>query len=131
MLTKGVFFLQYTYEQKEMLKKTWTRKIEKRELKEKAMKAEAIDKAKEIADYLKTRYGVKNIYLFGSLAWRKKFSCHSDIDLYIESFPKEICYWEAVAKSEEIAAPYPVTIIMAETANPEMKEKIEREGLLL
>lgn len=123
--------MQYTHEQKEMLKKTWAGKIENRELKEIAMKAEAISKAKEVADYLKTRYGVKKIYLFGSLAWRKKFTCHSDIDLYIDNFPKEKCYWEAVAKSEEIAAPYPVTIIMAETANPEMKEKIEREGLLL
>ncbi len=123
--------MQYTQEQKKMLKKTWARKIEKRELKEKAMKAEAISKAREIADYLKTKYGVKKIYLFGSLAWRKKFTCHSDIDLYIESFPKEKCYWEAVAKSEEIAAPYPVTIVMAENANPEMKHKIERKGLLL
>jgi uncharacterized protein len=123
--------LQYTQEQKKMLKKTWARKIEKRALKEKAMKAEAIGKAREIADFLKDRYGVKNIYLFGSLAWRNKFTCHSDIDLYIESFPKEKCYWEAVAKSEEIAAPYPVTIVIADTANPVMKQKIESEGLLL
>lgn len=123
--------MQYTQEQKEMLKKAWAGKIKNRELKEQAMKAEAISKAKEIADYLKTKYDVKNIYLFGSLAWRKKFTCHSDIDLYIESFPKEKCYWEAVAKSEEIAAPYPVTIVMAENANPGMKDKIVREGLLL
>jgi uncharacterized protein len=123
--------LQYTQEQKQMLKNTWARKIEKRALNEKAMKAEAIGKAREIADFLKASYDINKIYLFGSLAWRNKFSCHSDIDLYIENFPKEKCYWEAVAKSEEIAAPYPVTIVIADTANPVMKQKIESEGLLL
>ncbi len=72
-----------------------------------------------------------NVYLFGSLAWRKRFTPHSDIDLYIDSFPKDKDYWEALVKSEEIAMPFPVTIVLAENARPEIKQKIEEEGILL
>ncbi len=123
--------MEYTQEQAEILKKTLIRKAEKRKLAEQEMKAEAIKKAKDIALLLKTSYDVGKVYLFGSLVWRKSFTPHSDIDLYVESFPKEKSYWEAVAKSEYIAIPYPVTIVLAETAHPRMKQKIEKEGILL
>ncbi len=123
--------MQYTQEQKDLMKKSWARKIETKKLEEQQMRAEAIEKAKKIASFLKTNYDVGYIYLFGSLAWRKKFTAHSDIDLYIDSFPQDKSYWDAVAKSEEIAMPFPITIVLAETANPEMKQKIEEEGILL
>ncbi len=123
--------MQYTQEQKELLKKTLARKVEKRKLDEQKMRSEAIRKAEDVASLLKTTYNVERVYLFGSLAWRKKFTAHSDIDLYIDSFPQDKSYWEAVAKSEEIAMPFPVTIVLAETAKPEMKQKIEEEGILL
>jgi len=95
------------------------------------MKAEAIKKANKIALFLKNSYDVEKVYLFGSLVWRNKFTPHSDIDLYVENFPKERSYWEALAKSERIAIPYPVTIVLAETAHPKMKQKVEKEGMLL
>ncbi len=100
--------MQYTKEQKELMKKTLARKVEKRKLDEQKMKDEAINKAEKIASFLKTSYGARNVYLFGSLAWRNRFTSHSDIDTYVDGFPKEKDYWEAVAKSEEIAMPFPV-----------------------
>ncbi len=123
--------MQYTQEQKELMKKTLVRKVEKRKLDEQKMRDEAISKAEKIAFFLKTSYDVRNVYLFGSLAWRNKFTSHSDIDIYIDGFPKDKDYWEAFVKSEEIAMPFPVTIVLAETANSEMKQKIEEEGILL
>lgn len=123
--------MQYTQEQKDLIKKSWARKVETKKLDEQKMRAEAISKAKEIAFFLKTKYEVEKVYLFGSLAWRKRFTSYSDIDLYLDSFPREKSYWEAVAASEEIAMPYPVTIVLAETAKPELKQKIEEEGILL
>lgn len=123
--------MEYTQEQKKLIQKSWSRKVEKKNLAEQKMRAEAISKAEEIAFFLKTKYEVEKVYLFGSLAWRKRFTSHSDIDLYVDSFPKDKSYWEAVAASEEIAMPYPVTIVLAETAKPEMKQKILKEGILL
>lgn len=123
--------MQYTREQKEMLKKGWAERLNERKDREVAMRAEATAKAKEIAFFLKTQYGLSKIYLFGSLAWRKKFSIHSDIDIYLEDFPEDKCYWEALARSEEIATPYPVSIILAETASPGLRLKVKNEGLLL
>ena len=123
--------MEYTQEQAEILKKTLNRKVEKRKLAEQEMKAEALEKAKEIALFLKTNYDVEKVYLFGSLAWRKKFTHHSDIDIYVKYFPKDKSYWEALAKSEIIAIPYPITIVLEETAHTRMKQKIEEEGILL
>lgn len=123
--------MQYTKEQKELIKKTLARKVEKRKLDEQKMRDEAMRKSEKIASFLKNSYSVKNVYLFGSLAWRNKFTTHSDIDIYVDGFPKDKDYWEALAKSEEIAMPFPVTIVLAETAKPELKQKIEEEGLLL
>lgn len=123
--------MQYTREQKELMKKTLAKKVEKKKLDEQKMRDEAISKAEKIATFLKTSYNVKNVYLFGSLVWRNRFTAHSDIDIYLVGFPKDRDYWEALAKSEEIAMPFPVTIVMEENASPEMKQKIEEEGLLL
>ena len=123
--------MQYTRGQKELMKKTLARKVEKRKLDEQRMRDEAISKAEDIAAFLKTSYGVRNVYLFGSLAWRNRFTAHSDIDIYVDGFPKEKDYWKALAKSEEIAMPFPVTIVLAENAKPELKQKVEKEGLLL
>ncbi len=123
--------MDYTQEQVEVIKRTWAKKTEKKKKEEQEKRTEAIRKAREVALFLKKSYEVEEVYLFGSLAWRKRFTPHSDIDLYIKSFPKDKSYWEALAKSERIATPFPVSLVLAETARPKMREKIEKEGIML
>jgi len=123
--------MEYTQEQAEMVKCAWKKKIAKKKDAEKKRKAEALQKAGEVAMFLKSYNGVGKIYLFGSLAWRERFTTHSDIDLYIEKFPEDKSYWEALAKAEEIAIPFPVSIVLAENTHTEMRAKIEKEGIEL
>ncbi len=131
MRRQGVAYLQYTQEQAEMVKCAWKKKIAKRKEAEEKRRAEALQKAGEIAIFLKSSYEVGKIYLFGSLAWRERFTAHSDIDLYLENFPDDKSFWEALAKAEEIAIPFPVSIVLAENAHPGMRAKIEKEGIEL
>ncbi len=62
VLNRRVLTLQYTQEQKDSMKKSWARKIEIKKLEEQKMRAEAIEKAKKIASFLKTNYDVGYIY---------------------------------------------------------------------
>lgn len=120
-----------TTKQVEMLRSFWRKKKERKKESEYEKRSEALDKAKQVADYLKKRYCVKEVYLIGSLAWRTKFTVHSDLDLYVKGFPKDKSFWSALAESERIAAPYPVSIVLDESASKSLKEKAERDGVTL
>jgi predicted nucleotidyltransferase len=48
----------------------------------------ALSLAKEIADFLKEKYGASRILLFGSRA-TGKFTSESDIDIYFEGVPAD------------------------------------------
>jgi len=115
----------------EILRNSWRKKQDRKHNREYEKRTEARHKAKEVADYLKNSYSVKEVYLFGSLAWRGKFTDHSDIDIYVKGFPKDKSFWTALADSERIAAPYPLSIVLDESANQSLKDKVERRGIKL
>ena len=131
---QGVFalvFSQSHHEQIEAMKKNWEERIKRKELEEQKAKAEALKKAAEISLFLKEKYGADKIILFGSLAWRTKFSSHSDIDLCVVGFPEKVSYWEALAEAEKMAAPFPLNLVLKENINPRLAAKIEKEGVIL
>jgi len=113
----------------EVLRNSWRKKKERKHKREYEKRTEARNKAKEVADYLKGSYRVKEVYLFGSLAWRSKFTDHSDIDIYVKGFPKDKSFWSALAESERIAAPYPLSIVLDESATQSLKDKVETGGI--
>ncbi len=123
--------MEYTREQFEVLSKTFEKKAEKNKLNAEKRKADALNKASQIADLLKKEFGVKNVYLFGSLAWRDKFTVHSDIDIYLADFPAKYSYWDALVRAENIADPYPLNLILAENASMSLKLKVEKRGIIL
>jgi len=120
---------EHTTKEVEILRNSWRKKKEKKHEREYEKRTEAYNKAKKIADYLKNSYSVKDVYLFGSLAWRSKFTDHSDIDIYVKGFPKAKSFWTALAESERIAAPYPLSIVLDESATQSLKDKVERRGV--
>lgn len=85
-------------------------------------------KAKDVAKMLKEKYGVKQVYLYGSLAWGG-FAEGSDIDLFAVGF--EGNYWEMYNRAERIAFPFEVSIVCEEDALPSLKEEVLKRGLLL
>jgi len=82
----------------------------------------------ELATALKTRYGVKRVILFGSLAHDAWFMDDSDVDLAIQGLSAED-YLKAWGLAEEIIGDRPVDLVEIETATESLKKAIERYGV--
>lgn len=113
------------------IKKTWKERELRKNEEEKKRREDAWKCAEKAAALLKEKYGVKKVCLFGSLVWGKHYTVHSDIDLYVEGFPAEADYWEALGQAEHAAAPFPLSMVLEENALPGLKEKARKEGVPL
>lgn len=88
-------------------------------------RAEQLELARLAANYLRAR-GVR---LFGSLARGQAPGVHSDFDFAVEGLP-----WEAFLGSLGTLLqilPLPVDLVELESAPPELRERILKEGILL
>ena len=113
------------------LKKAWkARELLKRDKEAKRREA-AWQSATKAAALLKENYSVKKVYLFGSLVWGKHYTAYSDIDLYVEGFPSEADYFEALGQAEYLAAPFPLNLVLEEKAPPGLKYKACKDGVRL
>ncbi len=81
-----------------------------------------------MADHLKKKWGVKKVYLYGSLAWGT-FHERSDIDIMAVGFTGN--YWRMLVEVEEIAMPFECTVVCEEDAFPSLREKVRAEGVKL
>lgn len=88
----------------------------------------AVKKAVEIAGLLKSKYGVEQVYLYGSLAWGG-FTLDSDIDLFLVGAVKD--YWQALCEAEKIAAPIKVSLACERDCFDSLKIKVFDKGVLL
>ncbi len=104
------------------------RLIELDEQEKKSYYQQAQQKAKDVAGMLTQDYGVKQVYLYGSLVWGG-FDWDSDIDLYLVGF--EGNYWEAYCKAEAITSPIEVSLACEEDCVDSLKVKVLAEGELL
>ena len=82
---------------------------------------------RKAADLLKSRFGVRRVILFGSLARTESFYAESDVDLAVEGL-NEADYWEAWRMVEEIIRDRPVDLVDVETASPSVLKAIQRHG---
>lgn len=92
------------------------------------LKERAWVKAKAVADHLKAKYGVKKVYLYGSLI-SGAFHGRSDIDILAVGFTGD--YWRMLVEVEEIAIPFDCTVVCEEDAFPSLREKVRTEGVKL
>ena len=83
---------------------------------------------RKAADLLKSRFGVRRVILFGSLARTEPFYAKSDVDLAVEGLNGDD-YWEAWRMVEEIIADRPVDLVDVETATPSVLKAIQRYGI--
>ncbi|MBT9172716.1 MAG: hypothetical protein DDT21_01102 [Syntrophomonadaceae bacterium] len=113
------------------MKATWEKREIRKQEQEKTRREYAWKCARKAAALLKEKYGIKNLWLFGSLVSGKHFTIHSDIDLYVESFPVKVDFWEALSQTEYAAAPFPINLITEADAPPGLKDKIREEGVPL
>ena len=102
--------------------------LKEKAYREKQFRTRALEKAQAVANWLKSKYNVKEVYLYGSLAWGK-FTPQSDIDLLIVGFSNHAHFWEMQVKAEEMALPFPVSIVCAEDAVESLRKRVFREGM--
>ncbi|MBM3242168.1 DNA polymerase [Candidatus Poribacteria bacterium] len=89
-----------------------------------------LERIRESAAILKTRFGVRHVVLFGSLAHTAWFTSDSDVDLAVEGLEGN-AYWQAWRLLEELIADRPVDLVELETAGESLQQAIRRYGVEL
>ncbi len=89
-----------------------------------------LERVRAAAHILKTRFGVRRVVLFGSLAHAAWFAEDSDVDLAVEGLAGKD-YWEAWRTVEEIVGDRPVDLIDIETSSESLRQAVERHGVEL
>jgi predicted nucleotidyltransferase len=82
----------------------------------------------KVAEMIKTKYRVKDIFLYGSLAWGG-FTEHSDLDLFLVGFQGK--YWDMLLEAERLSRPFVVSIVCEEDASSSLKKEVLRKGIPL
>lgn len=89
-----------------------------------------LGRIREAAAVLKSRFGVRRVVLFGSLAHAAWFMPDSDVDLAVEGLVGQ-AYWQAWRLLEEVIGDHPVDLIEIETAGESLRRAIQRYGVEL
>ena len=77
---------------------------------------------------LKSRFAVRRVVVFGSLAHAAWLIPDSDVDLAVEGLaPKD--YWQAWRMVEKIIGDRPVDLVEIEAAGASLRQAIERDGI--
>lgn len=87
-----------------------------------------LQRVREAAAAIKTRFGADRVVLFGSLAHAAWFVPNSDVDLAVEGL-KSDDYWPAWRLVEEIIGDHAVDLIEIEMAGESLKQAIDRYGV--
>lgn len=89
-----------------------------------------LGRARKIAAILKSQFGVRRVFLFGSLTLEPWKGVISDIDLAVEGLAPDL-YWEAWRVAEEEMVDYPVDLIEIESASESLQQAIDKYGIEL
>jgi predicted nucleotidyltransferase len=97
---------------------------------EKRERDRLLGRARELANILKSQFGVRKVVLFGSLARMSWFSPDSDVDLAVEGLETRK-YWQAWKLAEDIIADRQVDFVEIESVSASLKRAIDRYGVEL
>ncbi len=90
---------------------------------------EGLEIARKCANFLKQKYGVTKVVLFGSLLNHEDMNPHSDIDLAVWDLPEQD-YFKAVGFLIELANSFSIDLVEVQNVRPYILEAIQ-EGLEL
>lgn len=97
---------------------------------ERQEREQLLERVREAAAQLKTRFGVRQVILFGSLADPDWFVADSDVDLAVAGL-QATDFWQAWRLVEEIIGNSPVDLIEVEGATESLRQAVERYGIEL
>ena len=80
--------------------------------------------------HLVSRYGVRRIWLFGSLE-EGGFHERSDIDIAVEGLPPGAALFRAAAELDDLPTPFAVDLVPIEDARPAVRQHILTRARLL
>jgi len=107
----------------------WNNKIQKRKAKLKERKQELIKYAQQCSELLKREFGVKNVFLIGSLTRDYGINEKSDIDLVVRGLSNKK-YFTALNKLYDLVPnEIKIDLITEESISHSMKKKIKKEGI--
>ena len=89
-----------------------------------------VDRARQVSEQLKARFGARRGILFGSAVDPVWFDADSDVDLAVEGLAPGV-FWQAWGLAEDIIGDRSVDLIEIETARPSLLRSIRRDGLEL
>jgi predicted nucleotidyltransferase len=99
-------------------------------LAEQNKREQLLNRVRQAATELKTRFGAKRVILFGSLADTDWFAPDSDVDLAVEGLTPD-GYWQAWRLAEDIINTRPVDFVELETVKESLRQAILRHGIEL
>ncbi|MFZ5591203.1 MAG: nucleotidyltransferase family protein [Bacillota bacterium] len=118
-------------DQEQAMRRYWQERAAREQRQEQERRRDALHKARRAAAHIKSRYPGTTVYLYGSLAWGQHFTPHSDIDLLVTGLPAGANYWQLLVELEPITLPWPVSLVDAADALPQLRDKVLREGVIL
>jgi predicted nucleotidyltransferase len=83
--------------------------------------------AKRMSFYLKKKYNVRSVRVFGSLA-NDKIGLFSDIDIAVEGL-KDKYFYKAYAQISELAGSTPVDLVDIKDCETKLRDSIVRTGV--
>jgi predicted nucleotidyltransferase len=107
----------------------WRKREEDKKTALEKRKADALDKTKKAADFLKEKYGVR-VYLFGSLAWGG-FWERSDIDMAVEGYSDTKNYLKLYGEVWNIISDYNLDLVLIQDIDEDFRKKILTKGVVL
>jgi len=117
----------------ESYKEGWRQRRIAEELAERERLHQWQDAARQIAERLRTKWGAKEVYLFGSVARGAHGSGRvykdSDLDIAVSGTDSTM-YFEILSDLEKLS-PTQVDLILIEDASPGLVDSIRRDGIPL
>lgn len=95
---------------------------------EKREREQLLRRVRKAAEVLKSQFGARRVFLFGSLAQPFWFKEYSDVDLAVEGLKSGKDYWDAWQVVEEIISDRPVDFIEIETSGDSLRHAIRQYG---
>ncbi|MDV3001990.1 MAG: hypothetical protein N5P05_003596 [Chroococcopsis gigantea SAG 12.99] len=86
--------------------------------------------ALEAAEFLRQKYHINEVILFGSLLQQSKFRLVSDIDLAVEGLGDDL-YYKALRDLAGISSGFAIALVQLESAQPALKRVIKEQGIIL
>jgi predicted nucleotidyltransferase len=86
--------------------------------------------ARQAAALLKSEYGARRVWLFGSVVRGIRVHPRSDIDIAVEGLPAEH-FWAAWCRLDTLAPGETIDLVPVESASPALLKELQRESIEL